>query len=89
MKTTHFFLIMLVGLLPALPSCSSTSAPSQAGSEKIKPYPLSTCIVTDNALGSMGDVITTTYGNQEIKFCCKPCVKKFNADPEKYLKKIR
>jgi hypothetical protein len=23
-----------------------------------------------------------------VKFCCKPCVAKFNRNPEKYLKKI-
>ena len=53
-----------------------------------KPYNLDTCIVTDNELGSMGDPISYVYQGQEVKFCCKPCIKKFNKDPEKYLKKI-
>ena len=84
---TRYCLLLLIALLPTLPSCSSTSVTSPAS--RIKPYPLDTCIVTDNALGSMGDIITKTHGDQEIKFCCKPCVKKFDANPEKYLKKIR
>ena len=49
-----------------------------------KPYPLKTCLVSDEKLGEMGDVITMTYEGQEWKFCCKPCVKKFNKDPKKY-----
>ncbi|RYD47013.1 MAG: hypothetical protein EOP85_06285 [Verrucomicrobiaceae bacterium] len=59
-----------------------------AAKEKTKPYPKDICIVTDNKLGSMGRVITKTHGNQEVKFCCKPCVKKFNKDPEKFLGKL-
>ena len=54
-----------------------------------KPYPLDTCIVSDNELGSMGDPISYNYNGQEVKFCCKPCIKKFKKDPEKYLKKIK
>ncbi len=46
-------------------------------------YPLDICLVSDNELGSMGKVITKVYKGQEIKLCCKPCVKKFDEDPEK------
>ena len=53
-----------------------------------KSYPLNTCLVTDNELGSMGKVITKVYDGQEIKFCCKPCVKKFEKNPAKYLAKL-
>jgi hypothetical protein len=51
-------------------------------------YPLKTCIVTDNELGSMGKVVTKVYDGQEIKFCCKPCVGKFEKNPAKYLSKL-
>jgi hypothetical protein len=51
-------------------------------------YPLDICLVSDNELGSMGKVTTRVYQGQEIKLCCKPCVKKFDEDPEKYLKKL-
>ncbi|MDH4408466.1 MAG: hypothetical protein QE273_02490 [Verrucomicrobiales bacterium] len=53
-----------------------------------KPYPLKTCLVTDNELGSMGKVITKVYDGQEIKFCCKPCVGKFEKNQAKYLSKL-
>lgn len=52
-------------------------------------YPLKTCLVTDNELGSMGKPITKVYENQEVKLCCKPCIKKFEANPAKYLGKLK
>ncbi len=54
-----------------------------------KPYPLDTCIVSGNKLGSMGKVVVKFHEGQEIKFCCKPCVKKFDANPAKYLAKLK
>ncbi len=54
----------------------------------VKPYPLKTCLVSGNTLGSMGDPVTKVYDGQEIKFCCKPCVKKFEANQAKYLAKL-
>lgn len=51
-------------------------------------YPLKTCLVTSNELGSMGKPITKVYNGQEIKLCCKPCIKKFEANPAKYLSKL-
>ncbi len=59
-----------------------------AGKEKTKAYPLKTCIVTDNELGSMGSPITKVHEGQTVKFCCKPCVKEFGADPAKFLPKL-
>ena len=63
--------------------CAST----QSG--KATPYPLDTCIVSDNELGSMGDPISFVHAGQEYKICCKPCIKKFKADPEKYAAKLQ
>lgn len=55
---------------------------------EVKPYPLTTCIVTDEDLGSMGDAVSIIHEGQELKFCCNGCIKKFNADPDTYLKKL-
>jgi YHS domain-containing protein len=44
--------------------------------------------VTDNKLGSMGTPITKVYADQEVKFCCKPCIAKFEKDPQRYLAKL-
>ena len=67
-----------------LASCAGTAA-TTAGD--VKPYTRNTCIVSDNKLGSMGTPIAKVYGDQEVKFCCKPCIAKFEKDPQKYLAK--
>lgn len=54
----------------------------------VKPYPLTTCIVTGNALGSMGDEQSLIYEGRELKFCCAPCIEKFKANPQHYLAKL-
>jgi hypothetical protein len=51
-------------------------------------YTLSTCVVSGEALGSMGDPVIIHHEGAEVRLCCKGCVKKFNADPAKYLEKL-
>ena len=57
-------------------------------SEKLKPYPLKTCVVSGEKLGEMGDPFVYAYEGREIKFCCKGCLKDFKKDPAKYIKMI-
>ena len=54
----------------------------------LKPYPLKTCVVSEEELGKMGEPFRLVYKGQEIKLCCKGCEKDFNKEPEKFLKKI-
>jgi len=58
--------------------------------EKAKPYPLDTCLVSGEKLsGDHGmKPYTFVHHGQEIKLCCKDCLKDFNKEPEKYLKKL-
>jgi hypothetical protein len=56
--------------------------------QEVKPYPLKTCVVSDGKLGEMGDPYVFTYKGREIKLCCKGCLKAFDKDPAKYIKKI-
>jgi hypothetical protein len=59
------------------------------GADKPKPYPLKTCVVSDEKFGGdMGDPYVFTYKNREVKLCCKGCLKDFNQEPEKYVKKM-
>jgi YHS domain-containing protein len=51
---------------------------------KPRPYPLTTCLVSGEDLDSMDERVSTVYEGQVFEFCCKPCLKKFNKDPEKY-----
>lgn len=57
--------------------------------DKPKPYPLDKCIVSDEKLDSMGKPYVFTHEGQEIKMCCKSCLKDFKKDTAKYLKKIK
>lgn len=59
-----------------------------AKKKEVKPYPLDTCIVSDEKLGEMGKPVVFVYEGQEIKLCCKGCRKDFDKDPPKYLKKL-
>lgn len=94
MKTTirnTIAILALSGTTLFFTSCASTGGSGQSAAASLggtKPYPLKTCIVTDNDLGSMGDEQRIVYQGQEIKFCCKPCLGKFQKNPEKYLKKL-
>ena len=77
----------LTSLIAALPLMLAASS-AMAADEAAKPYPLDTCIVSGEKLGEMGDPYVFTHDGQEIKLCWKSCLKKFNKDPEKYLKKL-
>lgn len=69
-----------VGALAAADSASAAPA--------AKPYPLNTCIVSGDQLGAMGDTVVIVRQGQEIKLCCKGCVKDVDKDPARYLQKI-
>lgn len=97
-KSLPILLALTMGFVASLPAAStnaSKGAPAQATTEKkpaekgpAKPYTLDVCIVTDNDLGSMGDEQVMVYEGQTIKFCCKPCERKFLKNPAKYLEKL-
>jgi hypothetical protein len=53
-----------------------------------KPYPLKICIISGDALDGHGEPVSKVYDGQEVKFCCKPCIKKFDKDIAGNLKKI-
>ena len=67
----------------------ATFAADEKPAAKVKPYPLKTCIVSDESIGGdHGEPYVFVHEGQEIKLCCKPCLKDFNKEPAKYLKKI-
>jgi YHS domain-containing protein len=53
-----------------------------------KPYPLKTCVVSGEELGTMGKPYVLNHEGREVQFCCKSCLPKFQKDPAKYLKKL-
>jgi len=51
-------------------------------------YPLKECVVSGEALGSMGTPVDKVYNNRLVRFCCMGCIEDFEADPATYLKKL-
>lgn len=56
-------------------------------------YPLDTCVVSEEKLGSMGQPYEYVYKQEgkpdrTVLLCCKGCVKDFQKEPAKYLKLI-
>ncbi len=60
---------------------------SHSHSAAAKPYPLTKCLVTDEAF-EHGKPYTFVHDGQEIKLCCKDCLADFQKDPAKYLAKL-
>ena len=44
-------------------------------------YPMTTCPVSKEALGSMGGPVDYVYNNRLVRFCCNGCVRGFKKDP--------
>jgi YHS domain-containing protein len=51
-------------------------------------YKLTTCVVSGEKLGEMGDPVDYLYGTRLVRFCCKDCVKDFNKTPAAFLAKL-
>ncbi|MBN8523753.1 MAG: hypothetical protein J0M02_00115 [Planctomycetes bacterium] len=54
-----------------------------------KTYPLTTCLVAPVPLEALGGSVTTTYRDQEVKFCSVACRDEFLKAPSRYLGKIQ
>lgn len=75
---------------PKTPQAQIVKTPEEKAkaAELAKNYPLTTCPVSGDKIGDMGETIDTLYQGQLIRFCCKGCIKSFNKNPDKYLKVI-
>ena len=59
----------------------ATSTPGHADD-----YPIKTCVVSGDAFGGdLGPPVDVKYKGRTVRLCCKSCVKKFNANPDKYM----
>lgn len=68
----------------------TTSTESAVETTKVDDsYPLDTCVVSGEELGSMGDPVVIMHEGTEVRFCCDSCIPKFNKEPEKYLAKLK
>ena len=79
----------LIFLVLSLILGSLTLVAADKPAAKAKPYPLKTCVVSDEKFGGdMGDPYVFTYQGREVKLCCKGCLEDFNKEPAKYVKKM-
>jgi hypothetical protein len=74
---------------PAAPSPADTALLEKARAA----YPLKTCLVSDEALGSMGEATgyvhrVTGQPDRVVFFCCDGCIDDFKKEPAKYLAKL-
>ena len=78
------------GVLLMLPTTlKAETAATATAHQEASPYPLSICLVSGDKLGGpMGAPVVEHYNGEEVQFCCKDCVKDFQKDPEKYLKRL-
>lgn len=53
-----------------------------------KAYPLKTCPVSGQELGTMGEPKPVVVAGRMLKVCCPGCTKKLLNDPAKYLKQL-
>ena len=90
--------IATIGIALISASCAGVNTPKTdeppliqsnvAEAPKPKPYPLTTCLVSGEDLDEMDERVSTVYEGQTFEFCCKPCLVKFNKDPEKYVSQL-
>lgn len=94
--TQHYFMKslplskVLAATLLATAMVLSAGAETKEKEAKAKPYALKTCLVSDEKLDSDPAMksYAFTHEGQEIKLCCKSCLKDFKKDSKTYLKKL-
>ena len=82
-------LALILSAAAALTLTSIAVAADAKPAAKAKPYPLKTCVVSDEKFGGdMGEPYVFAYQGREVKLCCKGCLDDFNKEPAKYVKKM-
>lgn len=78
-------LTVTLGLIGAL-----TLGAAEKKDSKAKPYPLTTCLVSGEKLDTDPGMKSHSFiqDGQEVKLCCKNCMKDFKKDSATYMKKI-
>jgi len=95
-KSKHFVMVMLLTAmlvigLAILDGCKKKSQPT-ASSQAPAAANVASAAIMQTVCPVMGNPIDkniyTEYKGKKVYFCCKACVTKFEADPEKYLAKL-
>lgn len=82
MKLKSFWAVaLLVGAV-------SVGAAEAKKAKAPRPYPLETCLVSGEKLGSMGEAFVFEHDGREVMLCCKSCKKDFDRDTKKLVAKF-
>lgn len=81
---------------PAGASVATAAAPSLKETQRLDrelgnaviPYPFDNCAVIQKPFGAEGPKHRRIYQGYEVLFCCTPCVKTFDANPEPFMPRI-
>jgi YHS domain-containing protein len=87
-RLTLIPMFMFLAMVFILFGCGSDSNESDDASAEEAFYPIDFCIVSGNDFNEVGSSMipyTHVHEGTTIKFCCKPCLPKFQKNPEKYL----
>ena len=67
-------------------------APTPAASDENATVPIEVgnkiCPVSGDEVGEMEEIVKKEYKGKVYNFCCNMCLKDFDKDPEKYVKKV-
>lgn len=60
----------------------------QATEAQIAAYPLDTCVVSGESLGSMGEPVDYFVEGELVRLCCDQCIDQVKEEPQKFLAKV-
>jgi hypothetical protein len=91
-RQSLFAVPALAGLLLAGCSNGDSTPPTSEATPGVAdtsaappPYPLDTCVVSGEKLGTMGEVYEVEVEGRTVKLCCAGCEDQLRAEPAKYL----
>lgn len=82
------FLAAPLSVLAAEKSADKKADKKTEKKEKLKPYVLKVCPVSDEKLGGEMKPYVFAHEGRQIKLCCKDCLADFKKEPAKFIKKI-
>ena len=80
-REVRFCSSQCIGTFQADPAGYLASIDTQIIEQQLGAYPLTTCPVSQELLGSMGDPVDYVYNNRLVRFCCTGCLRGFKKNP--------
>jgi len=71
------------------PSLKDTARQDRELGDSVIPYPFDNCAVIQKPFGAAGPKFRRVYQGYEVLFCCTPCLRAFDANPEPFMPRIK